>query len=71
MMKSGRHAPSNTKGQKMMIRARSLGLMDFQLAIGVMEMSFSRLKLGKGCRSLGTAALMANMPYIRTAHLHV
>jgi hypothetical protein len=33
MMQSGKHRPKINKGQKSIIRTRSLGLHDFQLAI--------------------------------------
>ena len=71
MMLSGRHAPSSSTGQKRMIRARSLGLNDFQLAISVVEISCSRLSMEMVCRSLGTAANMADTPYICAAHVRL
>jgi hypothetical protein len=71
MMLSGRHAPSNSTGQKRMIRARSLGLNEFQRAIGVVEILCSRLTVKMLRSSLGAAANMADTPYIRTAYVRL
>jgi hypothetical protein len=64
MMQSGKHRPKINKGQKSIIRTRSLGLHDFQVAILLYRLAVLELESIGSMLIVGTLAKMADAVFI-------